>query len=301
MIKMRLILEKLRTEKNCIKIILVALSIIFICAFCNGCGKHNNDNADDSANITNDKNVTVDFINVGKGDCMVIQWKSHTFIIDTGYEETSNEVMNFLNKNSITTIDGMIITHYDKDHVGGASDIVKNYNVKKIYMPDYVGEGNKYQKFMGKLEKWNKMDIVNYVTEDMSINIDEITLDLYPAKKSFYDKENNYSIITKLTFGEDTFLFAADAEAERIEELLGTPMLDSDVLKLPYHGNLEKYYIKFIDEVSPEYGVITSDTEGDVATSIIYELEALKTKYYYNCNGDIHCISDGKGNIKFEQ
>ena len=45
---------------------------------------------------------------------------------------------------------------------------------------------------------------------------------------------------------------------------------------------------------------LSFDSLPDTVKSI-YELEALKTKYYYNCNGDIHCISDGKGNIKFEQ
>ncbi len=293
--------KKFSADYNYIKIILVALLSICTCLLLAACVKNEKNNTDKSANITNENEIIIDFINVGKGDCMLIQTLTHVYMIDTGYEETADTVVDFLNENKVKAIDGIIITHYDKDHVGGATEIIKNFDVKEIYMPDYVGEGNKYEKFMEKLEKWNKTDLINYVTEDFSVKFDGIKMDIYPAKKSEYLKENDYSIITNITNNEDTFLFAGDAEEDRIDELLGDSMIRADVLKVPYHGHLGLNSIQFMEEVSPQYAVITSDSEAEVSTSIVYELRELGAECYFNCNGNVRCVSEGTGNIKFTQ
>lgn len=284
------------------KIFTVLLMIVVICMM-SSCGKKEKRNADiDTDIVDNGENkLYVDFINVGKGDCAVIRIGRQTYIIDTGYEETAQDVISFLQKNKIKTIDGMIITHFDKDHVGGASQIISQFDVKEIYMPDYEGEGNKYKKFIKYLDKRNLNNIVIQVTQDINLEIGGVKIDIYAPHMESYAQENDYSLVTKITNKEDTFLFAGDAEETRIEELLGSPMLDSDVLKVPYHGILGKNNIQFIDEVSPKYSIITSDTEEDVSTSIIYELETIGSEYFFNCNGNVSCISDGTGNISVNQ
>lgn len=280
------------------KIFTVLLMTVFVCMM-SSCGKKENKNADVDTNIVD--NLSVDFLNVGKGDCAIIRMKKHTYMIDTGYEETAQSVITFLQNNKIKTIDGMIITHFDKDHVGGASQILNQFDVKKIYMPDYEGEGNKYKKFIEYLSNRNLNNIITRVTQDISIEAEGVKIDIYAPKMDTYSQENDYSLVTKIIHNKNSFLFAADAEATRLGELLGEPMLDSDVLKVPHHGKLEKNSIQFIDEVDPQYAIITCDTEGEVAASIIYEMENIGSEYYFNCNGNVRCISDGNGNISINQ
>lgn len=291
-----------RTCENCIWKILVALLIIGVGMSISACSDSDkNSNADIDADVTKTKSMEVEFINVGKGDCILVTTDKHVMMIDTGYNETSSDVIRYLQEKGIKKIDIMIITHYDKDHVGGASDIMDNIEVKAIYMPDYEGEGNKYKKFIKYLNNRNKMNIVNYVTKDISMDIEGVKLDLYPPKGKNYDTDNDYSIVVKLTNGMDSFLIPGDAEDKRIDELLGDEMLKCNVLKVPHHGVLGKNNIQFMEEAAPQYAIFTSDSEEDVSTSLIYALEQMDTKYFFNCNGNIICISKGDGNIVISQ
>lgn len=290
-----------RGEKKIFTVLLIAMIVGMMCS----CGQKENRSADIDTDIvennTKQDKLYVDFINVGKGDCIVIRINAHTYMIDTGYEETAQDVITFLQKEKVKTIDGMIITHFDKDHVGGASKIINQFDVKNIYMPDYEGEGNKYKKFIEYLNKRNLNNIVTKVTQDINLETEGVKIDIYAPHMESYKEENDYSLVTKIIYNEDSFLFAGDAEETRIDELLGNPMLKSDVLKVPYHGILKKNNIQFIDEVNPQYSIITSDTEEDVSTSIIYELENIGSEYYFNCNGNVSCISDGNGSISVYQ
>lgn len=289
-----------RNKKNKVKKLFIALLSMFIILCIYGCSLNADNNADIAKKEITGK-LTIDFINVGKGDCAVIRTDNYCVMIDTGYEETSKDVIDFLNKEGIRTIDILIITHFDKDHVGGAIDIMDNINVLQIFMPDYEDTGNKYAKFKSYLTKKGKMGIVNYLTSDTRISADAATFDMYAPKADNYEEENDYSIITKVTNMDKTYMFAGDAEEDRINEVLGKSMLDCDVLKVPHHGELDKNTIQFIEEVSPEYAVVTCGKEDEVSTSIIYEFELLGTECYFNCNGNIRMEYDGNGNLTVTQ
>lgn len=73
--------------------------------------------------------MSVTYIDVGKGDCILIEKGSSVILIDTGYSDTSGNVSDYLNTKGITYIDYLIITHYDKDHVGGAADIAELFEI----------------------------------------------------------------------------------------------------------------------------------------------------------------------------
>jgi len=200
--------RKTGTDSKYIRFFLTTLLCICSCIFLLSCSREKEKITGTGANITKNNYLVVDYLNVGKGDCMLIQSKTHTYLIDTGYEETADEVTAFLESKNIKKLDGMIITHYDKDHIGGAKDIVKNFDVNVIYMPKYDGTGSKYQKFMDKLDKWDKLNLISYVTDKVSIEFDGIIMDIYPAKETFNEDDNNNSLVTKIVNNDDSFLFA---------------------------------------------------------------------------------------------
>ena len=89
------------------------------------------------------RQLRVDFIDVGKGDCILIRSENHTVMIDTGYKETADDVFDFLDSSGVSEIDALILTHYDKDHIGGAKEVLSRYQVDKIYVPDYDNDSGK--------------------------------------------------------------------------------------------------------------------------------------------------------------
>ena len=63
--------------------------------------------------------MTVTFLDVGKADSMIIRTPQSTVIIDCGEKGDGKEIVSLLEDEGVTTVDYLIITHYDKDHVGG--------------------------------------------------------------------------------------------------------------------------------------------------------------------------------------
>ena len=246
--------------------------------------------------------MMVYFINVGKGDCALLQFQNKNYLIDTGYEETADDVEKFLRDHNVVTIDGIILSHYDKDHVGGAADIIHNFTVKNIYMPDYIDSGNKYAEFMEKVELYGLQDTINYVKEDQTITEGKVTIDLFACKETYYEQENDYSIVAKVTYDKDTYLFTGDAEKARIKELLtyDGSTFKADVLKIPHHGGYNKKVDDLVAMVAPKYAVSTSETEDTTEQELKDIMTENNITCYYTCNGTIVCESNGKGEYKWE-
>ena len=246
--------------------------------------------------------MMVYFINVGKGDCALLQFQNKNYLIDTGYEETADDVEKFLRDHNVVTIDGIILSHYDKYHVGGAADIIHNFTVKNIYMPDYIDSGNKYAEFMEKVELYGLQDTINYVKEDQTITEGKVTIDLFACKETYYEQENDYSIVAKVTYDKDTYLFTGDAEKARIKELLtyDGSTFKADVLKIPHHGGYNKKVDDFVELVAPKYEVSTSETEDTTEQELKDIMTENNITCYYTCNGTIVCESNGKGEYKWE-
>ena len=246
--------------------------------------------------------MMVYFINVGKGDCALLQFQNKNYLIDTGYEETADDVEKFLRDHNVVTIDGIILSHYDKDHVGGAADIIHNFTVKNIYMPDYIDSGNKYAEFMEKVELYGLQDTINYVKEDQTITEGKVTIDLFACKETYYEQENDYSIVAKVTYDKDTYLFTVDAEKARIKELLtyDGSTFKADVLKIPHHGGYNKKVDDLVEMVAPKYAVSTSETEDTTEQELKDIMTENNITCYYTCNGTIVCESNGKGEYKWK-
>ena len=79
--------------------------------------------------------MTVDILSVGKADCSILSDGTHTVIIDTGLESTADMVCQAIEKTGGGTIDLLILTHFDKDHIGGAAKILETFAVNTVVLP----------------------------------------------------------------------------------------------------------------------------------------------------------------------
>ncbi len=91
----------------------------------------------------------------------------------------------------------------------------------------------------------------------MNIVINSAEINIQPASKSKYESSNDYSIITNISYGAHKFLFAGDAEEERLSEFINGNTLKYDFVKIPHHGRYDKLTEAFLESISPQCAVIT--------------------------------------------
>lgn len=131
-------------------------------------------------------------------------------------------------------------------------------------------------------------------------NINGAEIIIYPPQKDEYEKSNDYSIIVGVEYGKYKFLFAADAEDERMKEFINEETGKYTFLKMAHHGIYNKEVGSFLEAISPKYAVITSSKFMYQNKKLISLLEKYKIKTFYTSNGDISIKSDGE-NIYFIQ
>lgn len=199
----------------------------------------------------------VSFLSVGQGDCMVIRLDGKVMVIDSGDSDSGESIVEYLHKNRINTLDYLVLTHPDIDHIGGATKLMNNLYVKKLLMPKmrkgtwtYLKTGTTIKARRVKVE--HPLSGAEYAFGEAKIKI------LNPAE--VVSKEyNNSSMVIKLTYGKKTFLFSADAEKEAEEYMVEQygDELRCDVLKLGHHGSFTASSKEYLDAADPVWGVVS--------------------------------------------
>ena len=243
-------------------------------------------------------NVTVTAFNVGKADALVLQTQNTVTVIDTGNKGDGKVIDKFLSKQGIDTIDTLIITHFDKDHVGGAGRIINRMNVNAIYVPDYTVQevSEEYSGFIEKVQETGKEVTVLPAKESITWQADDAAFTLYAPEQTYYGKEeeNDFSLVLYVQHGSNKLLFAGDAENARMKEIIGLKLGKVDFLKFPYHGNYLASTEDFIDACSPMVSVVCCSEKENADPSTVEALEKRGVEAYYTYNGNVTVISDGK-------
>ncbi len=228
-------------------------------------------------------------LDVGKGDCFVIESADSVTMIDTGYEETANKVMYFLDSEGITTIDQMIISHFDKDHVGGANHIIDNYDVGKVYTTYYEAkDSDDIEEYHRSLEAKNMQPVL--VSDEIRYSLDGIDFVIYPPMQDEYGENNtsnNSSIVVLMSYNGNSMLFTGDAEKARIKELLEIDDLQADIIKMPHHGSYIKKLDNLLELVNPQYAIITSSFDKPEDEETMDILSEMNIEPYLTKYGDI--------------
>lgn len=251
--------------------------------------------------ILENPGVKVTFFDVGKGDAILIETANHNVLIDSGYDNTWGIILNYLKKQDIQYLDYMILTHFDKDHVGGADRILEKTKVLEILQPDYESDSGQYLEYLAALDKRELQPVI--VTETMRFTLDGAEFLIYPPQQKVYEEEDNdFSLVISMIYKERSFLFAGDCEEERLNELLMQEEfeLSHDVLKVPHHGKKEKNSEDFLREVAPQAAIITCSEEATASEKICNILNALGAKIYLTKDGTVTCLCDGD-TVQIEQ
>lgn len=239
------------------------------------------------------------FLDAGKADACLLMTDNSTVLIDTGKNKMGKEIVSYLAENGIDQIDALFITHFDKDHVGGADKVLESVAVKQIYEPAYISDSKQYLQYKEAIAA-AQTPVVS-LAQNTAFELDGVIYEIDVANQSYYgeDEENDFSLVISVRYGETSFLFAGDAENPRLSELLAEGVGRHDLLKVPHHGRAEKLSAAFFDAVQPRYSIITSDEEDLEEESVVNALKA----YGQVCLtrlGAVTCVTDGK-NITVSQ
>ena len=269
------------------RLLLLILNIVIVCMFigCYSSKQYNN------YNQANDE-LIIKFFDAGKADCILIGIQDKYIMIYTGLDKNKNEISTYLKSQGIDSLEYLILTHMDKDHIGGADEIINKFKISNLIQPDYKKESNQYEEYEEAIEKSNIQPTLLH--EEISVKIDNVEIKICPPKKDEYKKSNDYSIIVEINYKDKSFLFMGDAEEERIKEFLKYNKKYFSVIKMPHHGRVNNMTENLIENTKPQYSIITSSKEETADDKTILILEKYNVKNYFTENGDITIKSDGK-------
>ncbi len=254
--------------------------------------------------------MRVDFLDLGDADAILLRMDDRVVLVDTGESNDSAAITERLEAYGVDAIDVLIITHYDNDHIGSAAQLLRAYPVGAVYMPDYVRDSRLYRSMVDALGVLSDggQTAVHRLSADTRVELGYGTLDidataLYEpgltlgSDDSHSLEENNYSLITTVTFGDIRLLLAGDAEGARIAELAAGLPADArfDALKIPHHGGYDKELGDFLRSIKGDlrYCMVSVGDASLVEASLVTAMRAAGAGAYYTYNGDIRLSTDG--------
>lgn len=279
------------------RILMVCLTaLLCLCLF--GCTGGGETKTRETLPVTG--SLTVAVLQIGKADAIVIHTDNHAMLIDTGESDDGGKVLNYLNGQGISKVDYMLITHYDRDHVGGADRILNYMEVGQIIRPDYVGEREEYDVLLADIAELGVSDRVMAAgSPDLTFMLDDVQVTVNAAAKTTYTnsagvvQDNNFSLVTRLHHGNQVLLFTGDCEDDRLAELIaGDADWSADYLKVPYHGNATKLTASLVKAVNPRYAVICDSAKNPADDATLTALA--RAQVFCTKEGTVIAVSDGK-------
>lgn len=219
--------------------------------------------------------LEVHYIDVGQGDCTLIKCGTHAMLIDAGPDSKGTAIQLYLNKQNVTSLDYVLLTHYDEDHAGGADVILTKYNCDKVILPSYVQDNKSYRDVM------DTMIYRNYSSTEARTG-DTYTIGAASFKilsvGNSGDSNNNQSICIRVDYGSDSFLFTGDADESVEAKLMNSGQdIDVDVFQVGHHGSKDSNSSKFISKISPKYAVISCGADNTYGHPTAETLNNLRT------------------------
>ncbi len=200
--------------------------------------------------------IKVHALDVGQADAIVIELPEHrTMMIDMGTADRMDQIDAYLSKLLVRKIDFMVLSHLHSDHIGDFDAWINNHDIGSLYMPapNSTDGMNIKQQAIAK-----GVDVKEAKAGMVILDEDDLKIEILAPLREYYEDENDYSVVVKVTYINNKFLFMGDASSLSEKEMLvygGDP--DADVIKIAHHGAASSSSLEFLQAVSPDYAIIS--------------------------------------------
>lgn len=309
-------------NKKC-KFLIFSLLLIFLL---NGCNKNDNEqkqtltgNNDLNFNITEttseqisteseaisedqDTNIQIHYLDVGQANCTLIKYGNIEFLIDGGNYGDGNDITNYIKDLNVDNIEYVIATHPHEDHIGGLPKIMSYFSVDNIYTP-YIKEEykptTKIYNSLNTIIDTKDIDEYNPNNGDIIYSDENLKFEILFDGRIDSNDLNDYSIVTKMTYKDVSFIFTGDSTIPSEELLLENNdinNLKADVLLIGHHGSSTSTSKEFLDAVSPNYCIISCGAGNEYGHPHYETLKKLSniTTYRTDLDGTIIATTNGK-------
>lgn len=235
------------------------------------------------------------YFDVGQADSTLIINNGHSMLIDAGNNEDGEKLVTYIKEElNITTIDYVVGTHPHEDHIGGLDDIINNFNIKEVYLPEAMTTTKTFEDVLDAIA--NKELSITVPTIGETFKLGEADFEVIYTGTGEKDL-NEASIILRMIFGNKTYLFTGDT-TEEVEETILNSNIDIDVLKVAHHGSKYSSSEEFLNIATPEYAIISAgegNSYGHPEPETLTRLKKHTNNIYITKDlGTILLTSDGK-------
>jgi len=245
--------------------------------------------------------LTVRFLDVGQGDAIhIVTPDGYELLIDGGPSAT---VLRELAKGRSPfdrTIDVVLATHPDTDHVGGLVDVLERFQVGMIIESVVDHNALAAKAFDQAAAAEGAQIIAAQAGQKLQLGASTTIRILSPSGDTTNWQSNNASVIVQLIYGDIKFMLTGDAPSS-IEDFLVTKYgvsLESDVLKLGHHGSKTSSSELFLEYVQPKYAVVSASIDnryGHPNPAVLERVTNVESTIVSTAEqGTIVFISDGK-------
>ncbi len=245
--------------------------------------------------------VCIEFMNVGQGDCVLIRTpEGATALVDAGGPSCGEGIVDYLRRLGIKRLDLVVMTHPERDHLGGMPDVLKAFPVYGVLDSGYLGDSDLHRKVLKTIEDQN----IPYhrAVRGMEFRLDsQARLEvLAPSEQQLHgtvsDSANN-SVVVRLVYGRVRVLLPGDIRREGEASLIASHVdIESEVLKVAYHGKADSTSLEFLRLVRPQYCIISAKA-GEPDKSTLSRLATEHTGaslFRTDRNGTITVRTDGQ-------
>ena len=214
--------------------------------------------SDSPVDVPAGSQLQVHFVDVGQGDCSLIICDGEAMLIDAGDNDKGTRVQKYLKDQGISNLKYVIGTHPDSDHIGGLDVVIYKFSCDNILMPDATSDTKTYLDVLSAID--SKGYKITTVGQGDKFNLGSASFEiLSPVKGHPYAEDNNNSIVLRLDYYNNSFLFMGDAEYQPQQVMIYDDEINAkaDVVKVSHHGANSGYMKGFYDEVDPKYAVIS--------------------------------------------
>ena len=212
----------------------------------------------DTAAPVSGEGLTVSFIDVGQADCALLECGGEFMLIDGGNRDDGQLVVSYLEQQGVETLSAVVCTHAHEDHVGGLPSVLAVYPTQAVYAPTRTYASKVFDDFVYYTDQQGLEITIPAPGDTWTLGQASVTV-LGPVKS--YAETNDTSIVLRVSYGETDFLFTGDMETTAENDMLdywgGRISWKADVLKVGHHGSNTSTGYRFLNEVAPDYAVIS--------------------------------------------